>query len=249
MLWRVETTTNNSNMEITLPQIIINAPSLKVSGTRETHTSLSATSMFMFWLFGSVLRYGIKHCRCMKWFGFFGGTKSWSAFLCSYRVHSADHYLQEAKKLKHNADALVRISLFHLRWWITKTSHWPVKVAIAEITIGVTCCAKTKSHFTSNIFFLLVCSCSWTVLKRLSSTWMLWCLSLNVGMPWRRAPKRPSLHFQCMLKQWSSSSKDICVFLLFRVQILQCIGRATVNSCLSSRLKCFLCVHVDTQWS
>lgn len=23
------------------------------------------------------------------------------------RVHSADHYLQEAKKLKHNADALV----------------------------------------------------------------------------------------------------------------------------------------------
>lgn len=25
----------------------------------------------------------------------------------SYRVHSADHYLQEAKKLKHNADALV----------------------------------------------------------------------------------------------------------------------------------------------
>lgn len=27
-------------------------------------------------------------------------------FACC-RVHSADHYLQEAKKLKHNADALV----------------------------------------------------------------------------------------------------------------------------------------------
>lgn len=27
-------------------------------------------------------------------------------FVC-FRVHSADHYLQEAKKLKHNADALV----------------------------------------------------------------------------------------------------------------------------------------------
>lgn len=31
----------------------------------------------------------------------------WRLSVC-FRVHSADHYLQEAKKLKHNADALVR---------------------------------------------------------------------------------------------------------------------------------------------
>ncbi|GAA6099681.1 AF4/FMR2 family member 4 isoform X1, partial [Tachysurus ichikawai] len=31
----------------------------------------------------------------------------WSQLIFVFRVHSADHYLQEAKKLKHNADALM----------------------------------------------------------------------------------------------------------------------------------------------
>ncbi|XP_057216133.1 AF4/FMR2 family member 4 isoform X1 [Triplophysa rosa] len=35
------------------------------------------------------------------------GSKSRSKLLFEDRVHSADHYLQEAKKLKHNADALM----------------------------------------------------------------------------------------------------------------------------------------------
>uniref|UniRef100_A0A9J7Z8Q3 ALF transcription elongation factor 4 n=2 Tax=Cyprinus carpio TaxID=7962 RepID=A0A9J7Z8Q3_CYPCA len=37
------------------------------------------------------------------------GSKSRSKLLFEDRVHSADHYLQEAKKLKHNADALFYI--------------------------------------------------------------------------------------------------------------------------------------------
>ncbi|XP_059398258.1 AF4/FMR2 family member 4 isoform X1 [Carassius carassius] len=37
------------------------------------------------------------------------GSKSRSKLLFEDRVHSADHYLQEAKKLKHNADALFNI--------------------------------------------------------------------------------------------------------------------------------------------
>lgn len=52
---------------------------------------------------------------------------------------------------------------------------------------------------------------------------MLSCLSLNVAMPWRRAPRRPSLHSLCMLKQWNLSSKG------------------TVNSTLF--IKCFKNIH------
>uniref|UniRef100_G3QBZ8 AF4/FMR2 family, member 4 n=2 Tax=Gasterosteus aculeatus aculeatus TaxID=481459 RepID=G3QBZ8_GASAC len=41
------------------------------------------------------------------------GSKSQrSKLMFEDRVHSADHYLQEAKKLKHNADALVRLDRF-----------------------------------------------------------------------------------------------------------------------------------------
>ncbi|KAK7130590.1 hypothetical protein R3I94_015911 [Phoxinus phoxinus] len=40
------------------------------------------------------------------------GSKSRSKLLFEDRIHSADHYLQEAKKLKHNADALVRMDRF-----------------------------------------------------------------------------------------------------------------------------------------
>lgn len=32
-------------------------------------------------------------------------------FHCCSRVHSADYYMQEAKRLKHKADALVRYSI------------------------------------------------------------------------------------------------------------------------------------------
>ncbi|XP_065143631.1 AF4/FMR2 family member 4 isoform X2 [Paramisgurnus dabryanus] len=41
------------------------------------------------------------------------GSKSRSKLLFEDRVHSADHYLQEAKKLKHNADALMEPKTEH----------------------------------------------------------------------------------------------------------------------------------------
>jgi len=34
--------------------------------------------------------------------------------LYDYRVHNADYYMQEAKKLKHKADALVSLFIIHL---------------------------------------------------------------------------------------------------------------------------------------
>lgn len=41
-----------------------------------------------------------------------------------FRIHNADYYMQEAKKLKHKADALVGllllIALFSLRYYVLK---------------------------------------------------------------------------------------------------------------------------------
>lgn len=36
-----------------------------------------------------------------------GNNDFWKSLFCLFRVHNADYYMQEAKKLKHKADALV----------------------------------------------------------------------------------------------------------------------------------------------
>lgn len=48
----------------------------------------------------------------------------WKRLFCLFRVHNADYYMQDAKKLKHKADALVGllplIALFPLRYYALK---------------------------------------------------------------------------------------------------------------------------------
>lgn len=76
------------------------------------------------------------------------------------------------------------------------------------------------------LFLVCPCSlfCSWTVLRRRFTTWMLWYLSLNAVMLWRRAPKRPSLPSPCMLKRWNLSSKDKHTILHIKVCFCQCVS-------------------------
>lgn len=83
------------------------------------------------------------------------------------RNYSADHYLQEAKKLKHNADALVckyspytyifnQINLSNLLMFVAIVGHY--------------------SLLAFSPFFSLI------GLRKLYTILMLWYLSLNVGM-------------------------------------------------------------------
>lgn len=69
----------------------------------------------------------LKQClsNCMK-------TKTWNNWFYLFRLHNADYYMQEAKKLKHKADALVSCFIgfisFFLLW-----SRMLTKIAILSV--------------------------------------------------------------------------------------------------------------------
>lgn len=76
----------------------------------------------------------------------------------------------------------------------------------------------TSSSFTTYSY-------SWTVLRKPSTTWMLWYRLWSVVMPWRRAPRRPNLPSPCTPRRLSSSSKNrqeklSHVFLVWRFPLL-----------------------------
>lgn len=83
------------------------------------------------------------------------------------RNYSADHYLQEAKKLKHNADALV-----------CKHSHIYLfnQINLSFHLLFVSIVPQCISHYLYSPFFSLI------GLRKLYTILMLWYLSLNVGM-------------------------------------------------------------------
>lgn len=69
----------------------------------------------------------------------------WPENICCFRVHSADHYLQEAKKLKHNADALVRLSATGIFTYETEMSVAACK-KVTEWTISFVSCNSVLTH-------------------------------------------------------------------------------------------------------
>lgn len=48
-------------------------------------------------------------------------AETWNNWFCLFRLHNADYYMQEAKKLKHKADALVGYRMFFCLFPLWKT--------------------------------------------------------------------------------------------------------------------------------
>ncbi|MEQ2193686.1 hypothetical protein XENOCAPTIV_009659, partial [Xenoophorus captivus] len=97
------------------------------------------------------------------------------------RQYPVNHYIKEAKKLKHKADAEVSLHYFN--------------------------CTTQQCLWLPYYSHILLCLCSQISLVKLSPTWKQPCSLLRAALPWRMIPRFQCLPIRCLQRQWSFSSK------------------------------------------